>query len=592
MPATFDQPRTASRPTPAASRLSDRQIVRPLPGDTQPQFAIRFHSSMMRLIPSTSERQQLCQQIWRASENGDHTVEDMAAERWPDAENTVRDVCEFGEHVLKLPNRVEKYDARVLSSIVQNCNSRIRDSHDYACLCDDHTPPDEALQAGAKSPAVLGHIGPFFLGMIGEDKPRWAIFGDEHWLPTAFPQRAQYARRSAELFRFDERGQWIDTANRFIDPVAALGSKTPALNLGTVKYSAGAISSRRVCYSGEALPSSTNCFIASDDTTGKKKAKYDDSNVAASPAGAPAMDPETIQQVAQVCVQAIMQSKPMQWVISQMPADGSMGGADPNAAAVGGDPNADLNADPNASPADPSADPNAAPAGGDGDTDPTPMGDTPAAPAAPPTDAPADAAPPASPPADAPVPAAPEASGDADEQAFVATLTPEQAAMFAKLKAKDDQPDPAAGGDAAQYSLVSQFNAQLREQNASLAATAATATKLADNSYFEGTLSVLKYRDGYQFDERDLLTKCAQYSRKQFDDMVGIIKQHSPRVPIATACAPLPTPDLDRPRGEAGSEVTEQQAARAAQYCRQQRQKNSRYTFEEALAFVTKEGKA
>lgn len=572
--ATFDQPRTASRPTPAASRLSDRQIVRPLPGDTQPNFAIRFHSSMLRLIPSTSERQRLCQQIWRASENGDHTVEDMVAERWPDSAQTVRDVCEFGEHTLKLPNRVEKYDARVLSSIVQNCNSRIRDSHDYACLCDDHTPPDEALQAGAKSPAVLGHIGPFFLGMIGEDQPRWAIFGDEHWLPTAFPQRAQYARRSAELFRFDERGQWIDTANRFIDPVAALGSKTPALNLGTVKYAAGAIGSRRVCYSGDALPSSTNCFVAGDDTTGKK-AKYDDQNV-----GGNAMDPETIQQVAQVCVQAIMQSKPMQWVISQMPADGSADpGADPNASAMGGDPNADLNADPNAMG---DADPNAAP-GGDGLPDAPPTEAAPA-PAAPPDDKtqythdtmPAASVAPA---------AAAAPTGDADEQAFVATLTPQQAAMFAKLKAKDDAP---AGGGAAQYSLVSQFNEQLRQQNASLAATAATATKLADSSYFEGTLSVLKYRDGYDFDERDMLAKCAQYGRKQFDDLVNIIKRHSPRVPLASACAPLPTPDLERPRSDPGQQATEQQVSLAAQYCRQQRQTNARYTFDAALAHVLK----
>lgn len=566
--ATFE-PRTASRPTPTTSRLSDRQIVRPLPGDTQPQFAIRFHASMKRLVPSTAERQRLCQQVWRNSENGDHAVEDMANARFEDS-FTVRDVCEFGEHTLKLPNRVEKYDMRSLASIVENCNARIRDSGDYACLCDDHTPPDEALQAGAKAPAVLAHIGPFFLGQIGEDNPRWAIFADEHWLQDAFPRRAQYARRSAELFRFDERGQWIETPDRFIDPVAALGAKTPALNLGTVQYAA--IGSRRVCYSGDALPSATNCFVASDDATGKK-AQYDETKAMQLP-------PEVIQQVAQVCIQAIMQSKPMQWVMSQMPTDGMP--ADPNV-----DPGADPAADPNVNPA---ADPNAAPAGDD-------------LPDAPPADAPADdpaAAAPATPAADdktqysadvtppsavaapaSPTPA-PAPTGDADEQAFVATLTPQQAAMYAQLKAKS------AGGSGvpAQYSLIEQFNAQLREQNSALAQQAADAEKLANNSYFEGTLHVLKYRDGYLFDEADLLAKCAQYSRKQFDDMVGIIKAHSPRVPIATAVGPLPTPDLTPEKTMSADGPTEEQARRAAQYCRQQRQTNARYTFEDALQHV------
>jgi hypothetical protein len=113
---------------------------------------------------------------------------------------------------------------------VRGNNHRIRDFDGFAPLSDGHTPaPDDPDQT---RPPILGYVGPYRLGMIGREKPRWAVFADEAHLrgPAEETLKGQ-PRRSVELWTFAN-----DPTKMYFDPIAALGSETPRLPL-PVTYS-------------------------------------------------------------------------------------------------------------------------------------------------------------------------------------------------------------------------------------------------------------------------------------------------------------------------------------------------------------------
>lgn len=168
MPATAIQPRT--------TKLALK------PGENQVSFIERGDRELYQRIPDTTQRSRHLLQMWREA-GGDRELAQITSERFPAQEfHTVHDSPLFAEHVTtdNDGNRV-KYGRSELASIVRSCNERILDTGDFAVLSAGHTPDAESMATGAKMPDVLGYVGPFRLGKIGNRRPRWAIFADEHY---------------------------------------------------------------------------------------------------------------------------------------------------------------------------------------------------------------------------------------------------------------------------------------------------------------------------------------------------------------------------------------------------------------------------
>ena len=142
----------------------------------------------------------------------------------------VDDVCVFAEHETKdSKGNPQRYDKAALQAIVDRCNHRIADTGDFATLTDGHTPSKTDAAKGAKQPEVLGFMGPFRVGEIGNVEPRAAIFATQYHFRDSHSKVSKLPRRSVEL--------WMDPdmSKRFFDPIAALGAETPRLDLG-LKY--------------------------------------------------------------------------------------------------------------------------------------------------------------------------------------------------------------------------------------------------------------------------------------------------------------------------------------------------------------------
>lgn len=125
-----------------------------------------------------------------------------------------------------------KFGRDELSAIVDRCNRRIEQRHDYAAITIGHTPDPEAAAKGAPMPEVIGFAGPFRLGMIGEGAHKsFAILADFHIYREDLGKLRKHPRRSPEVWledRFEEM---------FLDPIALLGAEAPRLDMGLL-YSA------------------------------------------------------------------------------------------------------------------------------------------------------------------------------------------------------------------------------------------------------------------------------------------------------------------------------------------------------------------
>ncbi|QDU97527.1 hypothetical protein [Lignipirellula cremea] len=145
----------------------------------------------------------------------------------PDRFVPAEDVCLFAEHTARdARGRRHRFDKAALAQLVRRGNQRIADTGTFAVLTAGHTPDREALLHGAPMPEVVGFVGPFRLGGIGRLRPRAAIYAHEWHFRDASLRLQKLPRRSVEL--------WLthDPAERFFDPVAALGAETPRLDLG------------------------------------------------------------------------------------------------------------------------------------------------------------------------------------------------------------------------------------------------------------------------------------------------------------------------------------------------------------------------
>lgn len=331
--------------------------VEPLRGESQAQFAERYHGMMAKAIPNTDRRNVEMMRCWRQSGMESNLVQ-AAEQKFGNAQFVhVPNVPVFSEHTTRdAKGNLVVYDRRALAAIADRCNTRILDTGDFPPLTEGHTPTAEEQNAGRKMPEVLGYSGPFRVGQIGNVNPRWAIFADEWHHRECVDKLRKMQRRSPEVW-LEERME-----DRFLDPIAALGAETPRLDLGSARYGQRG-DGRRVEKYTATLPAAATTFVPGADAAGKKTDRKDRYE------GQGMISPEDVDQI----VQAIMASEPMQWVVQQMssgpqsaanPAGEGMptpeAPAAPEAGAVPGAPPA--------SPAAPApADPPAAPAEPDGD---------------------------------------------------------------------------------------------------------------------------------------------------------------------------------------------------------------------------------
>lgn len=296
----------ATRPNPTGARQQaavPSVLVRP--GETQAQFAVRYHSTMARYIPETERRNAEMFQKWRDG-GEDGSLESRAIARFPESEFVrVRDVPVFAEHTTKdREGRPVVYDRAALQLVADRCNERILDTGDFPPITEGHTPSADELSAGRKQPDVLGYAGPFRIGQIGNRNPRWAIFCDEFHHKADRPRLMKLQRRSPEVW-LEERME-----DRFMDPIAALGAETPRLDLGMSRFCRTASGKLIEKYSAVA-PGPYSTFLPGDDDARQDKKRYESKDSAVDQ---PNVDEALIQKI----VSAFMQTAPMQWVVGQM----------------------------------------------------------------------------------------------------------------------------------------------------------------------------------------------------------------------------------------------------------------------------------
>lgn len=249
----------ASPPVPAA--------IIPMLGETQSQFFIRASRALRQSIPSVNRRTVEILRIWKQSAN-DQDLRDKAAAMFPaDKFEHFGPRCIFLEHTVPESGDGSRpeihYGQKELQKLVDWANYRIRNSENFAALSDGHTPSQDEKAAGAQDPEVLGYSGPFYLGLLGDMKPQWAIYADE-WVHTGdVPRFEKLQRRSPEVWANEPIEQ------RTMDPIAALGAATPRLDSGMNPYCRRATDDRLVMrYSVATLPGPMNVFVPS---AGKKK---------------------------------------------------------------------------------------------------------------------------------------------------------------------------------------------------------------------------------------------------------------------------------------------------------------------------------
>lgn len=304
---------------------------RPLPGEPQAQFAMRFHAEMESEIPETEARNDAMLDAWEKF-GDDGGLLNKARKRFNSSEyRRVRNVPVFAEHSTKRittnPQTGEKreevvvYDRSAMEVIADRCNSRIRDTGDFAPLTDGHTPTQDEIEAGIKMPEVLGYDGPFRVGLIGNDDPRWAIFADE-WHQLEDEQRLRrLRRRSPEVWK-EERME-----DRILDPIAALGAETPRLDMGPARYAAryarSKISGRtieRYTSFTTSVPTATGAnttYVPGGSGDDDRKDRYEPQDGS----GDSGMTEQEIDAIAAKVVQQVCGSKVWQWGEQKMAAE-------------------------------------------------------------------------------------------------------------------------------------------------------------------------------------------------------------------------------------------------------------------------------
>lgn len=139
---------------------------------------------------------------------------------------TIPNIPIFCEHETTGPDGEKQvFDRAKLEHLAANGNKRIQLTGDYSAICIGHTHDPEDGELGDQ-PEVIGGMGPFRLGQLGEQgqPTKYCILADLHIRRDKIDLYNACPRRSVELwYKFDEP--------QFIDPLSLL-SETPRLDLG------------------------------------------------------------------------------------------------------------------------------------------------------------------------------------------------------------------------------------------------------------------------------------------------------------------------------------------------------------------------
>lgn len=211
-----------------AQTLDISKAPDPWADESVEHYCVRAHKALLKEIPSAEERNQIIWQAWR-EHKGETPEEKIAAEKFA-ADRYARSNghCSFVEHkTVGKDGQKKEIGLKNLAAIVRQHNAEIRDLAHFPALTDGHTPDEQ----GGKEPAVVGHAGPFRLGMVGNENPRFAIFQDEHHRLDSADVLSRKPFRSPELWTFKATG-----IQRF-HPIAIVGADAPRLQM-PAKYTA------------------------------------------------------------------------------------------------------------------------------------------------------------------------------------------------------------------------------------------------------------------------------------------------------------------------------------------------------------------
>lgn len=201
--------------------MPDFHIPIPTATESIERYTVRAHQALLQAVPNPDERNALVWETW-AKHRGQTDVEREAA-RCFDADRYAVEsgVCVFAEHeTVGRDGKPRKYSVRELAAIARTNNRLAADRSMFAALSDGHTPDDP----NGPKPRVLGWAGNVRLGMIGRQRPVWALFTDEYRAREALPDFSQRPARSVELLT-------VPGVGRYFYPIAALSAEAPRLPL-------------------------------------------------------------------------------------------------------------------------------------------------------------------------------------------------------------------------------------------------------------------------------------------------------------------------------------------------------------------------
>lgn len=289
MPALLEQP---------AVGQSQQNCV-PMAGEDQGAFFDRAWRALKKQVPKPNRRSVEIIRLWKESQN-DADLRQEAQERFPPDKFTHSGPrCIFLSHtippiaeeidpqtqeVLQEAREGTQYNRQNIQHLVDYANFRIRNSGQFAALSDGHMPTLDEKATGRPDADTLGWAGPFYLGLFGNEEPRWAIFCDEWIYNDDIPRAEKLQRRSPEVF-------WKEPIERrTMDPIAMLGSETPRLDSGMNLYSRRADGHDVLRYSAMsmALPNANNSYVPGGE---KKPLKYGATEMAGDLQNGPQNDP-------------------------------------------------------------------------------------------------------------------------------------------------------------------------------------------------------------------------------------------------------------------------------------------------------------
>lgn len=234
-------------------------------GERQEQFFDRASRALQKSIPSVNRRTVEILQLWKESPEAVELNEKAESRFTPDEYTHFGPRCIFLEHIVPAMGESEEipYGRDNLLKLVNWANHRIADSETFAAISEGHTPSEEERAAGHEMPEVLGYSGPFYLGLLGDREPKWAIYSDE-WVHNADLEKfKKLQRRSPEVWCSEPMER------RTMDPIAALGAETPRLDSGMNAYCRAGDGKTVMRYSAAGgpavMPGPTNTYIPSGE---------------------------------------------------------------------------------------------------------------------------------------------------------------------------------------------------------------------------------------------------------------------------------------------------------------------------------------